>query len=116
MDIVNKKYDRMYEQKPDKYRTEGRRDCDRILYLPNFCRLAGVTQVVNPLKGHVFHNRLTHSLEVAQIARSLAYMLNEDPLAHAAGGIDVEVVEAAALAHDLGHPPFGHPRNIKRST
>ena len=57
-----------------------------------------------------FHNRLTHSLEVAQIARRLAENVLETRREEAAalGGIDPDVVEAAALAHDLGHPPFGH--------
>lgn len=87
-------------------------DRDRILYSTAFRRLAGVTQVVSPGEGEVFHNRLTHTLKVAQIARRLAEMLLARPggkeLAEAWGGIDPEVVEAAALAHDLGHPPFGH--------
>jgi dGTPase len=74
--------------------------------------LAGVTQVVNPTEGHVFHNRLTHTMKVAQIARRLAQRLWRDEdnreLAANLGGLDPAVVEAAALAHDLGHPPFGH--------
>ena len=57
--------------KEDQRRT-GQRDRDRIMYTSAFQRLAGVTQVVGPLEGHVFHNRLTHTLEVAQIARRLA--------------------------------------------
>ena len=91
-------------------RTEGQRDRDRILYSSAFRRLAGVTQVVGPLEGHVFHNRLTHTLEVAQIARRLAeHLAEEHPrIAQRLGGLDPDVVEAAALAHDLGHPPFGH--------
>lgn len=91
-------------------RTPGQKDRDRILYTSAFRRLAGVTQVVGPLEGHIFHNRLTHTLEVAQIARRLAERLcaTQSDEARAAGGIDVDVVEAAALAHDLGHPPFGH--------
>lgn len=61
-------------------------------------------------EGHVFHNRLTHSIRVAQIARRLAQkFLSESPdEVEAVGGIDPDVAEAAALAHDLGHPPFGH--------
>ncbi len=61
-------------------------------------------------EGHVFHNRLTHTLEVAQLAQRLAQkLIDEQPdLARALGGIEPEVTEAAALAHDLGHPPFGH--------
>lgn len=91
-------------------RQAGQRDRDRILYTGAFQRLAGVTQVVGPLEGYVFHNRLTHTLEVAQIARRLAEKLAADhgELVHELGGLDPDVVEAAALAHDLGHPPFGH--------
>lgn len=103
----NPKYLRRHVNEEDK-RSPGQRDRDRILYSPSFRRLAGVTQVVCPLEGHVFHNRLTHTLEVAQIARRLAEYLKDDPLAAKAGGIDPDVVEAAALAHDLGLPPFGH--------
>jgi len=86
------------------------RDRDRILYSSAFRRLVGVTQVVDPSEGQVFHNRLTHTLKVAQIGRRLAQKLaSEQPEeAQALGGIEPEVVEAAALAHDLGHPPFGH--------
>src|SRR5262245_59319850 len=89
-------------------------DRDRVLYSTAFRRLAGVTQVVSPSEGEVFHNRLTHTLKVAQIARRLAEMFLErdrkarTKLADEWGGIEPEVVEAAALAHDLGHPPFGH--------
>lgn len=91
-------------------RATGQRDRDRILYTEAFQRLAGVTQVVGPLEGHVFHNRLTHTLEVAQIARRLAEKLVEEEaqLVGELGGLDPDVVEAAALGHDLGHPPFGH--------
>lgn len=95
--------------RPDQ-RTPGQRDRDRILYASAFRRLAGVTQVVGTYEGHVFHNRLTHTLEVAQIARRLAETFRaESPrLCRDLGGVDPDVVEAAALAHDLGHPPFGH--------
>ncbi len=91
-------------------REEGQRDRDRILYSSAFRRLTGVTQVVGPLEGHIFHNRLTHTIEVAQIARRIAEKLKRDHPARMdeRGGLDPEVVEAAALAHDLGHPPFGH--------
>lgn len=65
---------------------------------------------MSPDEGHVFHNRLTHSLKVAQVGRRIAEMLLERkrPAADGVGGIDPDVVEAACLAHDLGHPPFGH--------
>ncbi len=95
-------------------RTPGQRDRDRVLYCSAFRRLAGVTQVVGPVEGHIFHNRLTHTLEVAQIARRLAekFISSKDTsvqeLVAASGGIDPDVVETAALVHDLGHPPFGH--------
>lgn len=97
----------------DDPRTEARRDRDRILYSPAFSRLAGVTQVVTPSPtGFTTHNRLTHSLKVAQIARSIAEKLLYDDHDHeelaVLGGLDADVAEAAALAHDLGHPPFGH--------
>lgn len=92
-------------------RTVAERDRDRVLYTTAFRRLAGVTQVVAPNEGHVVHNRLTHVLEVAQIARRLAERLKRTTSTRtiaAIGGLEENVVEAAALAHDLGHPPFGH--------
>jgi dGTPase len=93
-------------------RTEFERDRDRILYASALRRLAGVSQVVAAAEGHVFHNRLTHVLKVAQIGRGLAeQVLHDTPdksLADALGGLSPDVVESAALAHDLGHPPFGH--------
>ena len=90
-----------------------RADRDRVASSPFFGRLAGVTQVVSPSgSGLLLHNRLTHSLKVAQIARAVAERLIADPdsdaLLEKLGGCDPDVVEAAALAHDLGHPPFGH--------
>jgi dGTPase len=91
-------------------RNPFQRDRDRILYSPIFRRLAGVTQVVHAAEGHIFHNRLTHTIKVAQIGRRIAEHLRQtDPeLVRDVGDIDPDVVEAAALAHDLGHPPFGH--------
>lgn len=93
------------------YREPGQKDRDRILFCSAFRRLAGVTQVVSVQEGHIFHNRLTHSMKVAQIARALALKLrktDQSSLLKAAGGIDPDIAETAALAHDLGHPPFGH--------
>jgi len=93
-------------------REAGQRDRDRILYTSAFKRLGGVTQVVSATEGTIFHNRLTHSLKVAQLGRRLAEHLltlpDEREKAEAWGGLDPEVVDAAGLAHDLGHPPFGH--------
>lgn len=108
------RFDRQVEQSPRSgdQRTEVQRDYDRILYSSALRRLSGVTQVVSPSEGQLIHNRLTHTLEVAQVARGVAEYLIDRPgggaLADAAGGLEVPVVEAAALAHDLGHPPFGH--------
>jgi dGTPase len=94
----------------DDHRGPFQIDRDRLLYCMYFRRLAGVTQVVSPGEGEIFHNRLTHSLKVAQIARRMAENLGTRyaEVARAWGGLDPEVAEAAALAHDLGHPPFGH--------
>jgi dGTPase len=102
-------------QAPDG-RRPSEKDRDRILYTSTFRRLAGVTQVVAPLEGHVYHNRLTHTLEVAQVARRLAERIkceHDTRILEDLGGLDPEVVEAAALAHDLGHPPFGHVAEVE---
>ena len=106
----NGRAERFYREAVSDYRTAGQLDRDRILYSSAFARLAEVTQVVSADKGYVFHNRLTHSLKVAQLARRLAekLLVDERHIAEAAGGLDPDVAEAAALAHDLGHPPYGH--------
>jgi dGTPase len=88
-------------------------DRDRIAGSPFFARLGGVTQVISPGgAGLLVHNRLTHSLKVAQVARAIAERLGARTgcadILDKLGGCDPDVVEAAALAHDLGHPPFGH--------
>jgi dGTPase len=95
---------------PSDPRNGYQRDRDRILYSSAFRRLAGVTQVVGASEGFIFHNRLTHSLKVGQLGRRIAEKLRiEQPdLAREVVAIDPDVVEAAGLAHDLGHPPFGH--------
>lgn len=97
---------------PDDTRTQSQQDRDRLLYTPALRRLAGITQVAAPTERYILHNRLTHTLEVAQVGRRLAERLLANPgadtQAEAIGGLDPDVVEAAALAHDLGHPPFGH--------
>lgn len=91
-------------------RTAFERDRDRVLYTDALRRLARVTQVVGAAEGHLFHNRLTHTLKVAQVGRRLAEkLLREQPAAADSwGGLSPDVVETAALIHDLGHPPFGH--------
>jgi dGTPase len=99
-----------------RYRTDAQRDRDRLLYDPAFHRLGGVTQVTESELGHTFHTRLTHSLKVAQVARRCAEKLRLDAEAGRLTGraaalvdtLDPDAVEASALAHDLGHPPFGH--------
>ncbi len=88
---------------PPDPRTPYQRDRDRLLYAPQFRRLGAVTQVVGSHETQLFHNRLTHSLKVAQYARRIAERLRTD-----GDQIDPDVAEAAALAHDIGHPPFGH--------
>jgi dGTPase len=95
---------------PTDGRTDAQKDRDRILYTSALRRLAKVTQVVAADVGHVFHNRLTHSLQVAQVGLRIAQRLRPSytNLAGTEDGFDPDVVEAACLAHDLGHPPFGH--------
>jgi dGTPase len=98
------------------HRSPAERDRDRVLYSSAFARLAYVTQVTAPESGHAFHNRLSHSLKVAQVGRRNAERLiaiaNEGGIDGAARttvlSIDPNAVEACCLAHDLGHPPFGH--------
>jgi len=92
-------------------RTPTQRDADRILYSSAFRRLSGVTQVVSPQDDYVYHDRLQHSLKVAQVAHRMAQEFQQnlgDSAPEFAARIDPEAAYAAALAHDLGHPPFGH--------
>jgi dGTPase len=98
------------------FRGEAKRDRDRIQYCSAFQRLGGVTQVTEPELGLTFHTRLTHSLKVAQVSRRCAEKLLQEVEEEDITGSAADVVrtlkpdaaEAAGLAHDLGHPPFGH--------
>jgi dGTPase len=89
-----------------------RDDLERIRFSPYFSRLAAVTQVITQgAAGQTVHNRLTHTIKVTAVARAIAVSLRTGPharLVNDLGGCDPVVVQAAASAHDLGHPPFGH--------
>ena len=83
---------------PDFLRNEFQRDRDKIIHAKSFRRLSHKTQVFIAPEGDHFRTRLTHTLEVAQIARTIARAL----------GLNEDLTEAVALGHDLGHTPFGH--------
>ena len=89
---------RRYPEPAHPYRSDYARDRDRIVHSRAFRRLEAKTQVFTTRYSDHFRNRLTHTLEVAQIARTVA----------AALGLNTELAEALALVHDIGHPPFGH--------
>ncbi len=89
---------RRYPEPPHPYRNDFQRDRDRVIHSRSFRRLDSKTQVFTHRYSDHFRNRLTHTLEVAQIARTIAAQL----------GLNVDLVEALALVHDVGHPPFGH--------
>lgn len=91
-------------------RSAFRKDYARLLHAASFRRLQDKTQLFPGSESDFFRNRLTHSLEVAQIAKGIASRLNvtQVPTAFPNGAIDEDLVEFAAIAHDLGHPPFGH--------
>ncbi|MFN3147782.1 MAG: deoxyguanosinetriphosphate triphosphohydrolase [Paracoccaceae bacterium] len=89
---------RLYPEEESAFRSCFQRDRDRIIHASAFRRLKHKTQVFIEHEGDYFRTRLTHSIEVAQVARTIAGTL----------GLNPELTEAVALAHDLGHPPFGH--------
>ncbi|HMN51671.1 MAG TPA: dNTP triphosphohydrolase, partial [Xanthobacteraceae bacterium] len=89
---------RLFPEEPSPARSDFRRDFDRLIHSTAFRRLKHKTQVFVSHEGDHFRTRLTHTLEVSQIARALARTL----------ALDEDLAEALALSHDLGHPPFGH--------
>ncbi|MFP7570477.1 deoxyguanosinetriphosphate triphosphohydrolase [Marivita sp. S2033] len=89
---------RLYPEEESEFRSCFQRDRDRIIHASAFRRLKHKTQVFIEHEGDYFRTRLTHSIEVGQVARTIAKTL----------GLDLELTEAVALAHDLGHTPFGH--------
>lgn len=89
---------RLYPEKPTTYRNEFQRDKDRIIHSNSFRRLEYKTQVFVNHEGDHYRNRLTHSIEVASVARSVSDTL----------GLSADLAEAISLAHDIGHTPFGH--------
>src|SRR6266571_4717619 len=95
---VNESRGRKYPELDHPYRNPFQRDRDRIIHARAFRRLEAKTQVFTQGVSDHFRNRLTHTIEVSQIARTVAGVV----------GIDEDLTEALALAHDIGHPPFGH--------
>jgi dGTPase len=89
---------RRFAEPPHAYRDDFQRDRDRVVHARAFRRLEAKTQVFSRRYSDHFRNRLTHTLEVSQISRTIAAQL----------GLNVDLVEALALVHDIGHPPFGH--------
>lgn len=98
------------EDGSEPFRTAWRRDYARLIHSPSFRRLQGKTQVFPGYESDFYRNRLTHSIEVAQIAKAMAIRLNAiaSEFSELDQKIEPDIVEFAALAHDLGHPPFGH--------
>ena len=95
---VERSRGRRYPEFPHPYRNEFQRDRDRVIHARAFRRLENKTQVFTPGLSDHFRNRLTHTMEVSQIARTVAGAL----------GLDEDLTEALALAHDIGHPPYAH--------
>src|SRR5512133_2830055 len=95
---VERSRGRRYPEPSHPYRNPFQRDRDRIVHARAFRRLEAKTQVFTPGLSDHFRNRLTHTIEVAQIARTVASVL----------GLDEDLTEALALVHDIGHPPFAH--------
>jgi dGTPase len=89
---------RRYPEPPHPYRNDFQRDRDRVIHARAFRRLEAKTQVFTRRYSDHFRNRLTHTLEVSQVSRTIAGALN----------LNVDLTEALALVHDIGHPPFGH--------
>jgi len=96
--LVENSRGRRYPEPAHPYRNDFQRDRDRVIHSRAFRRLENKTQVFTRRYSDHFRNRLTHTIEVAQIARTLAGAL----------GLNVDLVECLALVHDIGHPPFGH--------
>src|SRR3954469_22428705 len=95
---VERSRGRRYPEPEHPYRSAFQRDRDRVVHSRAFRRLEAKTQVFTPGLSDHFRNRLTHTIEVSQIARTLTSVL----------GLDENLTEALALAHDIGHPPFAH--------
>src|SRR5215467_11068494 len=89
---------RRFPEPPHPYRDDFQRDRDRVVHSRAFRRLEDKTQVFTRRESDHFRNRLTHTIEVSQIARTVATQLD----------LNVDLVEAFARVHDFGHPPFGH--------
>src|SRR6202522_429197 len=95
---VSRSRGRRWPERPHPYRNDYARDRDRVIHARAFRRLEAKTQVFTHRYSDHFRDRLTHTLEVAQIARTVAGALN----------LNTDLAEALALVHDIGHPPFGH--------
>jgi dGTPase len=95
---VRRSRGRRYPEPQHRYRSDYARDRDRVIHSRAFRRLEAKTQVFTTRYSDHFRNRLTHTIEVAQVARTVSSAL----------GLNTDLTEALALVHDIGHPPFGH--------